>query len=105
MGVPDIAVANKFILLRKSAKKRGIEFNLSLTSVRNLLNAKRCYYTGTPLVRGDDSIPANRFSVDRKDASKGYIKGNVVACTEEFNHRKSNLTADDIKILYKKVCK
>jgi hypothetical protein len=38
----------------------------------------------------------NIFSIDRVDPKKGYVEGNVVACTVEINSKKSNLTIDEI---------
>jgi hypothetical protein len=41
-------------------------------------------------------ISTNIFSVDRVDPKKGYVEGNVVACTVEINSKKSNLSIDEI---------
>lgn len=79
----EVRTAKKFLKLKQSAHSRGKSFNLSLTSVRNLLRAKKCYFTGVPLT------PAN-MTVDRLDASKGYIIGNVVACDATFNRLKGS---------------
>ena len=42
-------------------------------------------------------------SVDRIDASKGYIEGNIVFCRWEFNTRKKNLTLNDVELIIKKL--
>ena len=42
-------------------------------------------------------------SVDRIDASKGYIEGNIVFCRWEFNTRKKDLTLDDVESIIKKL--
>lgn len=97
------AVARKWLALKESAEARGIEFSLSLQSLANIYRAKKCYYTGAPIVRGYVTPIDKRLTIDRKDASKGYVKGNVVACSHVFNQRKGALTEEDIKILYKKV--
>ena len=94
--VSDRAVARKFMSLQHSAEHRGIDFNLSLQSVRNILNAKRCYYTGIPLSPGN-------LSVDRIDNDRGYVKGNVAACDLYFNRRKGDLNKKEIAILARKV--
>lgn len=98
----DLIIARKYINLQNSATSRGLEFDLSLTSIKNLLSAKRCYYTGVPLV--DVPNHPNQRTIDRVDNTKGYIKGNVVACSNSFNGMKGKLTPEDIKILYTKVC-
>jgi len=95
--IKDIDVAYKFIALKQSAKSRNIEFNLSLTSVKNLMKAKRCHYTRKELSN-------NNRSIDRIDNSKGYVKGNVCACTVDINGRKGNLSIKEIECLYKR-CK
>tara|TARA_R100000687_G_C6366023_1_gene125694 strand:- start:52 stop:396 length:345 start_codon:yes stop_codon:yes gene_type:complete len=83
-------VAEFYIRKSRSAKDRGIEFRLNLTSVRNLLSAKKCYYTGIPLTTYDGvrQRPTD-ITIDRVDASKGYEKGNVVACCNAANTYKS----------------
>ena len=72
----DLAVARKLVNLSNSAKSRGKEFNLNLTSIRNLMKAKHCYYTGVKLTNSNRTI-------DRVDNDKGYVIGNVVACCED----------------------
>jgi hypothetical protein len=96
MAVSDLEVAKKFVNLHRSAKDRGLEFNLTLTSVKNLLKAKRDYYTGKRL---------RKTSVDRVDNTKGYVIGNVVACEESLNLRKGSLTNKEIEQLYKGIKK
>lgn len=92
----DDKVVSKYVSIREKCKKEGLEFNLSLTSVRNLLRAKKCFYTGTEFGTNETAR-----SVDRVDSSKGYVKGNVVACTVRVNSFKSNLTYREIKMLAK----
>ena len=99
----DFQTAKKFLRLRKSAMDRGLEFNLSLCSVRNLVNAKRCYYTRVTL--NDVPDHPNQRTIDRIDNSKGYIKGNVVACTKRINLAKGNLTVEEIIQIHKGVNK
>lgn len=74
-------IATWYLQKKQSANDRNIEFNISLMSFINMAKAKRCYYTGVAL------NPRNR-SIDRIDASKGYVSGNVVACCKTFNQFK-----------------
>lgn len=99
----DVTVAKKLIHLSQSAKDRNLEFDLSFKTVKRLLSVKKCYYTG---VEFDDSSngPKSR-TIDRIDASKGYVEDNVVACTYEINNKKVNLTIAEIELLYKKMIK
>lgn len=106
-SVTDEDVARKFLQVKESARSRGIEFGLNLTTVRNLMKAKRCAYTGLPY---DYSDPQKSPSFDRKDYKKGYIKGNVVSCRKDVNELKNVLIEhpasvfkDNIQLLSKVV--
>lgn len=78
----DVMVARKLALKYQNARQRGIEFGLSFTSVKNIMKAKKCYYTGLPLTR-------STLTIDRVDSNKGYVKGNVVACHTDANSFKN----------------
>ena len=87
----DIDVARKMINLQQSATSRNLEYNLTFETTKRLMSYTRCYYTN---VEFNDTT--NIFSIDRVDPKKGYVEGNVVACTVEINSKKSNLTIDEI---------
>lgn len=98
----DKKVAYKYIQLERSARKRGKEFDLSLVDVRNLLRRKMCYYTNVAF----ETTGPNQRTIDRLDSSKGYVKGNVVACTFLVNQAKNQLLEredalfkDNLKVL------
>lgn len=99
--------ARKFLQVKESARSRGIEFSLNLTTVRNLMKAKRCAYTGLPY----DFTDSNKSpSFDRKDYKLGYVKGNVVSCRKDVNDLKNVLIEhpvsvfkDNIQLLLKTV--
>jgi hypothetical protein len=99
--ISDIEVAKKMINLQQSAISRNIEFDLSFETVKSLLLRTHCYYTGTKFE--DDGKLS--FSVDRIDSKRGYIEGNVVACTIDINSKKSNLTIEEINLIYQKIQK
>lgn len=77
----EAKVVNKWLSKRDDANRRGLEFSLSVVSIRNLLKSKKCYYLGTPL-------NLENITIDRVDGRKGYVKGNVVACSSKANHIK-----------------
>jgi hypothetical protein len=52
----DLEIAHKFCNLYNSAKSRNKDFDLTLTSVKNLLKAKKCFYTGVELSKETLSI-------------------------------------------------
>lgn len=99
--VTDLEVAKKMINIHQSAMDRKIEFNLSFEYVKKMLEYKTCYYTNVSFA--DDGPNARSF--DRIDSDKGYVEGNVVACTVDINGKKSNLTFDEISCLYHKLVK
>jgi hypothetical protein len=90
----DINVA-KFILFKvKSCKERGVEWKLTFQAVKNLMKAKKCYYTGQKLTQPVKGVAGfikreTDITLDRIDCKKGYVKGNVVACSTWANQLKS----------------
>jgi hypothetical protein len=95
----DYYIAKKLVQLKQSADSRGIPFKLSFKTVKRLLTAKKCYYTG----RSFAASGLNGRSVDRVDSSIGYVEGNVVPCTVDINQKKSNLTHAEIHAISKKI--
>lgn len=91
-------VKRKHGRLKERCFDKGMAFDMSYDDVRKLLCAKTCYFTGIRLVSGEgtkpksgDVTPYNLLTIDRLDCTKGYIKGNVVACCYEFNCMKGSL--------------
>lgn len=99
--ISDVEVAKKLINIYQSAQDRKLQFNLSFEYVRKMLEYKTCYYTNKPFT--EDGPNARSF--DRVDSDKGYVEGNVVACTIDINGKKSNLSFDEIACLYNKLQK
>ena len=86
-------VLSKRLQILKSAKSRGLEFNLTDANVRKLLNTKVCYYTGVTFNENND--PLNIRTFERVDDTKGYVQGNVVAVTLRANRIKNLLVEQD----------
>jgi hypothetical protein len=95
----DVEVARKMVNIHSSATSRNLEFNLTFEYVKKLLEYDKCYYTNVPFT--EEGLHARSF--DRLDNDKGYINGNVVACTIDINGKKNNLTIEEIICLYKKL--
>ena len=95
----DLEVARKMIKIFQSAQDRKLHFDLSFKTVKTLLTYPSCYYTGKRFE--EDGQHARSF--DRIDSDKGYVEGNVVACTIDINSKKSNLTFEEIELLYNKL--
>ena len=85
----EVNMARKYLAKCDNAKARGIKFDMSFTAFKNIMRAKYCFYTGVELT-DDPNSPAQR-TIDRINHTKGYEKGNVVACSNAFNSFKSTL--------------
>jgi len=86
----DAYCAKSYLSKMQSCQQRGIEFKLNFTSFKNLMRAKKCYYTGVTLTRGggQENNP-NYLTIDRIDNKLPYQKGNVVACCTKANQLKA----------------
>lgn len=81
-----LLIANKYRNTLNSAIERGIDFDLSLEDIEELLNAKHCFYTNVPFDSEENAI-----TFDRINHNKGYVRGNVVPCTAQANALKNKL--------------
>lgn len=97
----DIRILKKFTNKIQHCKEKNRRFNLTFQSFKNMFKAKKCYFTGMPI--GGDNQSA--FTVDRVDNSKGYEKGNVVACSREFNSLKGELEGTRNRLTFNGVLK
>jgi hypothetical protein len=98
-SLSDVEVAKKLVNIHSSAQNRSLEFNLTFECVKKLLEYTTCYYTNVQFT--EDGPSARSF--DRVDNEKGYVVGNVVACTVDINGKKNNLSIEEIVCLYKKL--
>ena len=97
--ITDLIVCKKMLQLSQSAADRGIEFGLSYKTVKNLLKQNKCYYTGRKFDKNGEYVR----SIDRVDNSRGYVDGNVVACTAKINMRKNDLSVAEITMFAEKI--
>lgn len=99
----DIEIAIKYANKFRSSVDRGISFTLTFSEYKKLITAKTCYYTKVRL----NPFPGypNTLTIDRIDASKGYIKGNCVTCAADLNAKKKDLTIAEIEMLYHSIQK
>lgn len=97
----DLDVAKKMLNLKQSADSRNIKFDLSFNTLKKMMEQKKCFYTNRKLdTKGDYSM-----SIDRIDNRLGYIEGNVVACTVDINRKKTDITLEEIEMIYNAVKK
>lgn len=82
----------RYTKLKTSAKKRDIEFNISIEYLWNLFiqQEQRCNVTG------DYIISIDKASLDRIDSTIGYIEGNVQWTTNQANISKHLMTVEEL---------
>lgn len=82
-----------------SAKRRGLEFSLTMEEFREIIG-RDCYYCGSePIAK---YLPRHRRlghyianGIDRKDNSIGYIVSNCLPCCKSCNISKNNRTYEE----------
>ena len=99
-SIDEASIKKKLISLEKSAIKRGLDFNLEYEDLLKLYKTKRCYYTG---IRFDEKIKDKQLTLDRVDRFQGYVKGNVVACTDKANQIKMQLFECQSALTYQQI--
>lgn len=77
-----------------SAKKRGLEFNLT---IEDIIIPDRCPVFGMPLEWLDGKRHDGSPSMDRIDSSLGYVKGNVQIISWRANRIKADATAAELE--------
>ena len=75
------------------AKRRCLDFNLEAA---DLFFPGVCPILGLPLVRGRGKSGPALCSLDRKDNSRGYVKGNVQIISLRANVMKSDATPTEL---------
>lgn len=81
---------------KRSAKKRGIKFQISDRYFKTLSRSE-CHYCGAK--------PSPFNGVDRVDSSYGYIKKNCVSCCSDCNQMKWTMTREKFINHVRKICK
>lgn len=89
-----------FKQIKKSAKARGLDFNLD---EEDLVPPENCPHCGIKLRTyiGEGSKGNDALSVDRLDNNKGYIKGNIAIVCWRANNLKRDATVEELELLIK----
>lgn len=100
-----------YSVYKRSAKDRGLFFNLSLEEVADLIQ-QPCFYCGSPpsnihtyTGRRDGDIIIAYSGLDRVDNQKGYITENVVPCCKVCNIAKNNTNVKEFLSWIRRVYK
>lgn len=87
--------------LKRSAKRRGIYFNLTLSDINNLTFPITCPILGIPLRYNVSIAQDNSISIDRIDSSKGYEANNIIVISWRANKLKNDSTLNEMESLLK----
>lgn len=82
--------------LKQSAKKRNIDFDLSIVDLNNLSFPITCPVLGIPLKWNRGEPKDDSYSFDRIDSSLGYTIDNIEVISFKANRAKNNLTRDEM---------
>jgi hypothetical protein len=78
--------------IRASAKARKLDFDLE---IEDIILPTVCPYLGCSMQFNEGSPQNNSYSVDRKDNSFGYIRGNIEIISFRANVMKQNASQED----------
>lgn len=83
---------------KQRARIKGLEFNITEVDI---IIPDVCPIRGVKfdLVRSGHKYRDNVPSIDRKDNSLGYVKGNIAVISWLANKYKNNMTKEEIKAL------
>ena len=106
MGCNEIR-GKQFSTIRRGAKKRNLEFNITIEYIWNLFikQDRKCMYSGVELQFNNYILgKETTASLDRIDSNLGYTEGNVQWIHKELNFMKQELSEERffnwIKLIY-----
>lgn len=84
--------------LKQSAKKRNINFTLTISELNDISFPITCPILGMPLKWHKGQAQEDSYSFDRIDSSKGYEIDNLIIISMKANRAKNNLSEQEIKL-------
>ena len=85
-----------FNRLKQSAKKRNIDFNLTVSDLNDISFPISCPILNIPLKWHKNQPQDDSYSFDRIDSSKGYQADNLMIISVKANRAKNNLSQEEI---------
>lgn len=83
--------------LKNSAKKRGIDFNLTISDLYNITFPISCPVLGIPVGFNRGKSEDNSYSFDRIDSNVGYTIDNLIIVSNRANKLKNDATLDELR--------
>lgn len=83
--------------LKASAKRRNIEFKLTIPELNHLSFPITCPILGIPLSFNRLEAQDNSYSFDRIDSSKPYEIDNIIVVSWRANKLKNNATKEELE--------
>lgn len=93
-------LSNVYNRTKRRSKKLNILFNINKDDfIEQYFNQSgKCFYSDIEMrIKVGDGFDKNALSVDKIIPENGYVKGNVVFCTNRINTAKSDFTLSEIK--------
>lgn len=91
-GMPsDVSFANAYTNKASNAKSRNINFGLTFEDFKEVYSNKICSVSGNTLTHNQSANGMERYSLERVDPNKGYVRGNVIPMAHDLNQAKSHL--------------
>ena len=85
--------------LKGSAKRRNIDFSLTMTELNELTFPLTCPILGIPLRYNKGQAQDNSISIDRIDSSRGYEIENIIVVSWRANRLKNNASTKDLELI------
>lgn len=85
-----------YMHLKNSAKRRNLDFNLSLTYLNQLSFPISCPILQIPIDYKSNKVQDNSPSIDRIDNNLGYVNDNLQVISAKANRMKNS--ANDIEL-------
>jgi hypothetical protein len=107
---PELNFGNALRWARKRANKSNMKFQITLEEIKELFDLQegKCFYSGIKMniVKEDGSVTHDPFkmTIDRKDASLGYVPGNIVWCIYCVNVMKQKMSFEKMVTVCESIC-